>query len=107
MKTTYGIQLGNYLRITKTNELIKVNGITKKKVGYLGDDKIEHYCYLPDLQEIPLTLKHLEKYKEHLDDYKQVGEEFFVIPIDSANLYRIKYLHEFQNVLGFHKIWID
>lgn len=110
MKTFYGIQLGNYLKLNKTGEIIEVNGITKKKVGYFGEDNKEHYYYLPDVSEIPLTPEILEKHKEHIEDWKQIDGVFYIIPEGSGNLYTLRWFHELQNILELnnHRIkWID
>ena len=108
MKTLYGVQLGNYLK--HKDKIIKVNGMTKKKVGSLGDDGEERYYYLQDISGIPLTSEILKKHEKHFDDWKEVGGEFYIIPEGSGNLYIIKWFHELQNILELHNHrieWID
>ena len=111
MKTLYGVQLGNYLRINQTNEIRKVIGLTKKKIGINDGGGNTRYYYLPDISGIPLTLEILEKYKEVMEDYKKIGDEvFFIIPEGSSNLYTVRWFHELQNVLELHNHriqWID
>ena len=108
MKTFYGIQLGNYLQTLSPHKILKVNGMTKRKIGCLGENGKEHYYYLKDVFPIPLTDKILEDYKDLLEDYRQ-GKDgyFYIIPVDSGNLYQIKWFHEFQNIMLFHQHIIE
>lgn len=83
--------------------------MTKKKVGYLGE-KGERYVYTKDVSGIRLSPALLEKYKDYLEDYKDLGKKYLILPKDTSNLYEVSYFHELQNILELHNTrieWID
>lgn len=127
MKTCKGLQIGNLLRVIETGKVIKINSITRKKVGY-REGTTEKYLRLHCVNPIEVTDEMLDKlfvrhevmkmssYGVPNVDWESEDNKIIIRPManrmdcnycvhvdnddmDSVVYGDFKYLHELQNLV--------